>query len=237
MAWTSLEASEYIKSMLGYPKRKIELDHTNIESALKGAIEYYARFRPTLRWDFVQVQAGVSKYDLKALNKGYGRGLLRGFQEPITSPQAVFNEFEYYRLRQPPYVDMAELVVDKMYYKEVGLLTGTEFDWEWMQNETTLLLTPIPTRSFKFAYEYAAIPADVSEVVDWGQTWIVNYALALTKQMLGRVRGKFKGAQGNEGLPLEMDGPELLQEGKQEQKDLEEELYKSRGDWVPPIKG
>lgn len=50
--------------------------------------------------------------------------------------------------------------------------------------------------------------------------WILDYALALTKESLGRVRGKFE----VQGSPYTTDGRELAQEGKDERRELEQKL-------------
>lgn len=50
--------------------------------------------------------------------------------------------------------------------------------------------------------------------------WIYKYALALTKEALGRVRGKFELT----GAPYQTDGKEIVQEGKDEIRELEEQL-------------
>lgn len=50
--------------------------------------------------------------------------------------------------------------------------------------------------------------------------WIYSYALALAKQICGRIRSKFK--SGN--IPIELDGDSLLSEAQQELERLETEL-------------
>jgi hypothetical protein len=56
-----------------------------------------------------------------------------------------------------------------------------------------------------------------------GKQWIRRYALALAKEMLGRVRSKF-GAIPIPGESVTLDGDKLLAEGKEEQKALKDEL-------------
>jgi hypothetical protein len=58
----------------------------------------------------------------------------------------------------------------------------------------------------------------------WSEGWIDEYVTALCKITLGLIRRKLGNmtALGNAGLPL--DGPELLQEGKEDKDKLEEDL-------------
>ena len=67
------------------------------------------------------------------------------------------------------------------------------------------------------------------------EPWVYQYALALTKIAIGRVRGKYGGTTLFGGGTLET---ELLTEGREEKKELEQRLYESVpgfGDTDPPI--
>jgi len=239
MAWTDAEVTSFVFAMLGAPQRKVELNPINITEALKVAVRTYASIKPIFRKGSVVINGGVQKYDFIALAKPYGKGLTNIYVQPITSPAAVFNEFEYYRLRQPPYVDMSELLTDRMYYKEIGNLTGTNFDWEWTQSGSTmaiLLVSPIPTRTFTAAYDYNLSPSTMAEIPEYDQQWVANYALALCKEILGRVRGKYQGVPGND-LPVTTDWQELLNEGREAQKDLLDTIKGTAGAWATPIVG
>ncbi len=239
MGWTTPEVTKYIKSRLGFPKRAVELDKKNFDEALQRSIRQLTTYKPVFRFQSFQINDGQQKYDLNpnVLDLPFGKGLTRLFDSPIISPQSVFNEFEYYRLRQPPYVDMGELLIDNIYYKEIGLLTGTQFDWEWIPNDNVILITPIPTRTRPASYEYNAEISKIEDAPGVDQGWIADYALAIAKEMLGRVRGKFQGVPGAE-LALNMDHADLLSEGLASQESLLEGLQlKSRASWTPPIKG
>jgi hypothetical protein len=66
------------------------------------------------------------------------------------------------------------------------------------------------------------------------EMWVYQYSLALTKIVIGRVRGKFEGAQLFGGGTLNQD---LLAEGLEEKKALEVELFTGTpgfGDAAPP---
>jgi hypothetical protein len=51
-------------------------------------------------------------------------------------------------------------------------------------------------------------------------SWIQSYALALTKERIGRIRSKFRAP----GIPVEFDGELLLQEASAEKSKLESDL-------------
>jgi len=236
MAWTNSEIQQYVLAQLGFPKRSIELDNQNIKQAIKRAVGFYGSKKPILKKSFIEVLSGQQAYNFTTLGKPFGKGVVTVYPEPIHRTAGTYSEWEYYRLRVPPYVDMGEVVADKMYFKDIAYVTGTDWDWEWIQHQTTLLLTPTPTRSFTLAYDYNASPDKISDVPLGDQGWVVDYTLALCKEMLGRVRNKYQGVPGNE-LPVSTDGNDLLNEGRDDQQRLREWLWSTRGDWTPPIKG
>ncbi len=235
MPWTTADVSTYIISRLGGPKRIVELDATNITEATKRAVGMYGSSKPLFKFSYINVLVGVQSYDLSSLSKPYGRGLVEVFPEPISTPTADFTVFEHWRLRAPTY-NMSDIVLDKMYYDEIRRVTGTEFDWHWEQDGTQLLITPSPTRTFNLGYKYSISPADITEVPLADQGWVADFALAISKEMLGRVRVKFQGVAGNE-LSVDTDGSDLLSEAQSEQEALKESLKTKSGDRVAPIRG
>jgi hypothetical protein len=59
-----------------------------------------------------------------------------------------------------------------------------------------------------------------------GKQWIRRYALALSKEMLGQIRGKFSGAIPAPGVALTLNSSALLSEAKDEKDKLRDELIK-----------
>ena len=104
-------------------------------------------------------------------------------------------------------------------------------------NERTqhMLLIPEPKAGERF---YGVVSCYVEKpVYDLiKEPWVYQYALALTKITLGRVRGKFGNAQLFGGTALDTS---ILQEGLTEKKELEEMLLKGAtpgfGDAAPPM--
>ena len=59
-----------------------------------------------------------------------------------------------------------------------------------------------------------------------GKHWIRRYALALCKEMLGQIRGKFGGSIPIPGDSVSLNSGDLLGQAKEEQTALKEELVK-----------
>jgi hypothetical protein len=63
----------------------------------------------------------------------------------------------------------------------------------------------------------------LEKVTTRDEDWVLSYSLAHAKEILGRKRGKF-GTLPVAGQPLELDGPALLQEAREEKAELNEDL-------------
>lgn len=238
MGWDSnAKVISHIKSMLGFPKRAIELDKSNYEAAVHRALTKLSSTKPLFKIQSFNILAGSQAYDLSegGLDLPYGRGVTDVQRAPLETPYTEFNVFQWWRMRTPPHIEAGDIVMDTIYQNEVANVTGTRFDWMWYPDTKIILLTPTPVDSRLGAYEYNAIPSDITEVGPADKGWVVDYALALTKEMLGRVRGKFKGIPGTE-ISVDTDASELLSEAQQEKEALEEKLGKNQA-WVTPIKG
>ena len=97
-----------------------------------------------------------------------------------------------------------------------------------------LKLTPEPANQRRF---YGAIACYVERPVRdlVKELWVYQYATALTKIVVGRVRGKYGSTNLMGGGNL--DGEALLSEGNEEKKELETKLYEGApgfGDAAPP---
>ena len=59
-----------------------------------------------------------------------------------------------------------------------------------------------------------------------GKHWIRRYSLAICKEMLGQVRGKFSGKMPIPGESITLNSSDLLNQAKEEKQSLREELMK-----------
>jgi hypothetical protein len=108
-------------------------------------------------------------------------------------------------------------------------------DWTFDERTQTLQMYPAPSINQKF---YGAVGCYVEkplrDVVK--EMWVLQYALALTKMSIARVRGKFSNVALFGGGTL--NAADLLGEGKEEKTALEEQLYTNApglGDNPPPM--
>ncbi len=241
MAWTKEDIITHIRTNLGWPKVRIELDATQYEAAITEAVSKYGGRMPVIKWHGLQVDSSRQHYDFTALSLPYGKGLVYGWFEPENFINEEFTVFQSYRIRgygtYQYYSTISDLLMDRMHLNATRNMTGADYDWKWDQDNAMLYIKPVLSTTLTFFYIYNDDPTAVTDIPVGRRDWIKDYALATSKIMLARVRDKYRGVAGNE-LGVETDASELRQEGIDEQNKLIEDITRgNRGDWVPPIRG
>jgi len=131
--------------------------------------------------------------------------------------------------------DLISWYILKQWLETREKMLSTKRYFKFDERTQHMLLIPEPKTGERF---YGVVSCYVEKpVYDLIQEpWVYQYALALTKITLGRVRGKFGNAQLFGGTTLDTS---ILQEGLTEKKDLEEMLLKGAtpgfGDAAPPM--
>ena len=117
-------------------------------------------------------------------------------------------------------------------------LLSQDFYFRFDDKTQTMFLTPEPNTGAKISSFYGIVGAYVERPVSQlvSEPWVYQYALALTKIVIGRIRGKYAGTNlFGGGQP---NYSELLAEGNQEKITLETKLYEGVpgfGDGQPPL--
>lgn len=109
----------------------------------------------------------------------------------------------------------ASYMAYKMLYKEYSYLKCQN----WKMVGKTLYIHGFNKQTL---IEMLVNPTSISDVESNSEfyPWVLDYALALAKEVVGRKRSKYT----VEGSPYQLDGDRLLQEGIQEQAELESKL-------------
>ena len=118
-------------------------------------------------------------------------------------------------------------------------LLSQDYYYEFDDRSQYLRLLPEPTTGGTRAGFYAAVGAYIEKPLRdlVKEPWVYQYALALTKISLGRIRGKYTGTNLFGGGTANADA--ILSEGKEEKATLEAKLYEGAspgfGDTPPPL--
>lgn len=131
--------------------------------------------------------------------------------------------------------DLISWYILKQWLETREKMLSTKRYFKFDERTQHLLLVPEPKTGERF---YGCVSCYVEKPIRYviKEPWVYQYALALTKITLGRVRGKFGSAQLFGGTSLDTS---ILQEGLQEKKELEEMLTTGAtpgfGDAAPPM--
>jgi len=131
--------------------------------------------------------------------------------------------------------DLISWYVLKQWLETREKMLSTKRYFKFDDRTQHLLLVPEPKTGERF---YGCVSCYVEKPIRdiIKEPWVFQYALALTKITLGRVRGKFGNAQLFGGTSLDTS---ILQEGLQEKKELEEMMTTGGstgfGDGAPPM--
>jgi len=148
---------------------------------------------------------------------------------------SYFPELQLFRGR----VDHVQFYQWMQWIQNTNKLLSLDPKWERLQGNL-LLLDPPPSLGSPVIYEYTPVydiggtvfntelfndtaGSNIPSTEHYIQLWIMKYALAHTKEILGRVRSRFSAYPSGEET-VELDGAALLQEAKDEKIALMQEL-------------
>lgn len=114
-------------------------------------------------------------------------------------------------------------------------MLASKRSWHFDKDTQYFTLTPQPQPNQRFfAFIEAYVEKPLCTVVK--EQWVFQYALALCKIMVGRVRSKWGDSTSVVGTSGSLSGNALVSEGLSEKKELETLLQEKRGygDAPPP---
>lgn len=221
----------WILRRLGSPKVRIELSSDQIDDALMEALRRFVSLaeRPEKYWQ-VTTQAGVGVYRLPDDFVGmhntfeYMPDTIVGMIQTYTAYQMYVNftgnlDVSYYNAL----MEHMQLRINRI---------GGVPTFEVLYDPMRLKVWPTPqTDNRHIVIAYFALP----RLEDWtpqsdlyAYDWVLKYALAICKQVLGRIRGRYGTNVVVGDMPVGQDADILLAEAKEEMTALIEDLEGQR---------
>lgn len=242
------QIKEYVLIMLGAPTVRIEFDDQALDMCVKQTLKvmeiyaprefftYYTfmttpgksiykmppevgyirtvEYQQTPNNNFFSAELGGS-IPINYLNPGGSGGYgASGFIDPTQPMWGRLGEWTLYKQ------------YERMYARSSSGIGG----WEWVGGYRNIKLYPIPYRNTPVIVHY------MPKCYDWEEVTLCMQegALAHAKMILGRIRGKIKNPPGPNG-GIQLDGDQLMQEGKEEYEKWKEDLVYRWGD-IPPMR-
>lgn len=204
--------TDYVKSQLGVSWVDVEVEEADMENLINQALDKVAPYYEGKRY----VQATGDVIDLSIHNPTAITKVWNCKEKNIMTAEEYAFGGSYVILFDSSTMDrLVSYLSYKMLYNELQYDKGMNYKFIY------------PNLYLDGYYEDVVIEMTVrlrvlSDIEDTSMyyTWVKEYVLALAKELLGRVRGKFN----VEGSPYTMDSAQLLSEAQQEKANLESKL-------------
>jgi hypothetical protein len=241
---------DYILHMLGAPMIKVELDEQNIDFCIDQALKIVEEYAPREFFTYCTIRtvSGKSVYELppdvgvvrRVEYKEQGTFAFQASDLDGAIPVEYFYPGGSYASIQGGLIDpiqpiwgrMGEWVLYKQYEQMYSRASSNLGGWEFVNGTRHIKVYPSPRAPQLIIVHYVQKMRDWEEVTQSMQEGALSYA----KEILGRVRGKFKNPPGPNG-GIQMDGAELLAEAKEERQKWKDDLISRWGDIFGPTMG
>ena len=240
------QIKDYVLLMLGAPVIKVELDQQQLNLAVDESLKIFEDYAPREHFQYYvfPTTAGKSVYELPAevgmvRNVFYKEQGTFAFQAsdldgaiPIEYfyPGGAYSSIQGGLIDpiQPIWGRMGEWVLYKQYEQMYSRVASNLGGWEWLGGLGSIKLYPTPGATQRVIVHY------LQKHKDWGEVTqaMQEGALAFSKIMLGRIRGKYANPPGPGG-GVQLDGQQLVQEGMDDKNQWEEKLINKWGDILP----
>lgn len=219
---------DFVLARLGHPVVRVELTDFQIKTAIDEAItnlDYHAPFW-TIQCASFECSGGVGAYTLP-LHIAYNLEYV-SYKKTLLSIQNMAGtlEFDFFiKYFQDNFVfsnfQVSDFYLMQQHLEMIRKILSQEGSWD-LVNGNVLQLYPTPVLNTQTVIlVYRAL--DSYTMHPYYKNWIQRYALAISKGILGEVRGKYKSLP-SPGGGANLNGADLVQQSVIEKDKLKEEL-------------
>jgi hypothetical protein len=220
---------DFIKARLGHPVVRVELDDFQILTAIDESVsklDYHAPDWCTQLAAF-NVKANVNMYELPSFMvnnfryAAYKKSLL---SIPLAGQNLEMDFFIKYFQDNFLFQDFAvsDFLLMKMHLKSIRKILGREGSFQIVNNKFLMVYpTPVRDDTETVVIEYKCLNSETLH--HYFMSWIQRYALAISKGILGEIRGKYATLPSPQG-GAQLNGAALIQESEKEMELLENQL-------------
>tara|TARA_R110000751_G_scaffold182508_3_gene289316 strand:- start:1050 stop:1928 length:879 start_codon:yes stop_codon:yes gene_type:complete len=219
---------DFVKSRLGFPVVRVELDDFQILTAIDEAIsklDYHAPDWCTQLCAFNTIN-GANMYELPSFivnNFRYAAYKKTLLSMPMGGQSLEMDFFIKYFQDNFLFQDFAvsDFLLMKMHLKSIRKILGREGSFQIVNNKFLMVYpTPMDTTE-SVVIEYKCLNSDTLH--HYFVSWMQRYALAICKGILGEIRGKYATLPSPQGGAI-LNGPALIAESQRDMEFLENQL-------------
>lgn len=224
----------YIMQSLGHPIIRIELSESMLSQSIHDAIAQYFKYGTDITSIQFELLTVENENEL-TIPDHIDQNLIKdvvfsensnafGFVNPIDEGLYAALPMSSFININGGTLDLGQYYMARQQLEDANVITGRKKYWEFINGKIKLFPTKISETVSHVGVLYGQIPGPEDIETD---DWIRRYSVSSAKIILGNIRRKFSGfaAAGGQGTS---DGSDLINEGKQEQLDLIQELKDSR---------
>lgn len=209
---TKQDIKDYVKTQLGVSWVEVEAEDKDLDILIKMALDKLAPYYEGHR--FIQASGKVidlSNHHPLAIEKVYN----------VSNEQVV-------SLQEYAFGGTGIIIYDTSFMNRLISYQAYKMLWDEIQYQKGINFKLINDILYLDEYQNTVLidmlvrPTVISDIEDNSQycPWIKEYVLALTKELLGRIRGKFN----VDSSPYTLDSAQLLSEAQTEKANLESQL-------------
>lgn len=240
------QVREEVQTMLGSSGVAVELSNNDFLLCFRRALRKLNTHRPGRGVVKLVVNSSQKRYEISPVPAGL-KGIRRVefVEEPL--PSSVIDPFNPLTYHPAPttltgVLTPGDVAQEADYRESARRVMGLDPVSRWQWEGTHLYIyVDIPTGvtylcCVEFVFHYmdaVGVPNGIDMIPDVDADWILEYCTAQGKQILGRIRKKFGGIADDQGGVGEVDGSDLVTEGREDEKELLDALKRRRRPLLP----
>lgn len=226
---------KYVFTMLGGGDNDInvnvELNDNELDIVIDNTERWYNTYKGFKRLILIQLVTEFNEYEmpkdtfrvLEVIPPGYefdiSKLLTRSLFPVVGVPYDIFGAVQR--------IGMYSTFTQTLQYNEMAKrILSNEFEWEYRPEDNKLIVYPYRLNSGRIAVIYVTKEIKYDRLTPMDEDFILQYALAQSKIIVGRKRSKFSDYPMVDGSQ-KLDGETLIQEAKEEIELLTKKLQES----------
>jgi hypothetical protein len=218
---------DFVLARLGFPVVRVELTEFQIQTAIDEAVSKLDYHAPDWcsQYCTFSTSAGVSLYELpQAVMNNFRHAIYRKNLLSIAQSNGTL-EFDFFiKYFQDNFLfrdfSVGDYYITISHLEMMRKILGNDGTFTVI-NGTQLNITPTPSIAEEVIVEFKAL--DTNTLHPYFVNWIQKYSLAISKVILGQIRGKYQTLPSPAG-GAQLNGDLLVQQGNEEQAKLIEDL-------------
>lgn len=235
MALDKQYLKEEVLNELGASDVDVPLTDSDMEYSIKTTLRLLNKYDPRECQEVITTTPGVSKYLFpKAARRIYRleprQNRTAGLYRHIPGINVIPTDVSH--------IDAGESHIIRQGIHGILREFNTEFDWHQQLegDKLYIYIHPAPNVSYPFSCTYAIEYERVEDVPPEREDWVRDYILAVSLEKIGRKYQTMGSAIEGQNTNLQLPASELVQEGKERRKQLEDDIQSftliKAGPWI-----